>query len=214
MKIRITVLVLALVLLTGSCSTDSIPEPHYSGEYTLSGYVLDEITNAPISGAEVFILEKEGGILVQTPDKQIAFTKTDGNGYYEIKFPVQAAGYLYMFQARAQHKNYFTKPNPERVTIAKSGKSTFDWKLEPPTWVKISANKISNATYMNFQGNRISGTFHNDNLDSTYQFMVGAGEPLDITLFSYFNNPDSSSNSNQNFGMLIPFDTAEVTLKY
>ncbi|TNE81758.1 MAG: hypothetical protein EP332_02815 [Bacteroidetes bacterium] len=191
-----------------------MPKHPYNGDYSLSGYVLDEITSAPISGAEVFILEKEGGILVQTPDKQIAFAKTDGNGYYEIKFPVQAAGYLYMFQARAQDINYFTKPNPERITIAKSGKSTFDWKLEPPAYVNLKFIGSGNATSLDYTtSNSLGKGGISGDADTSF---LEIGQTLsDFTIMTWVNRGrDLLYKKEHNLGILSPFDTASYTIHF
>ncbi len=208
MKTSLLLLLLIPAGLLLSCQKQPAMLPEYSGEYTLTGYVLDEVTKAPIWGAEVFILEREGGYMSQTTDKQIAFTKTDGNGRYEIKFPVQKAGYLYLFQARAQHKNYFTKPSPKMITISKTGNSSLDRKLEPPAYVNLQLISSGNATKLDYTTSNGPGEGGISGNSDTSVFEI-ANTISDFTIMTWvYQGEDLLYKKSYNLGQLSPFDTS------
>ena len=130
MRTATSLLIFFGCLLVGSSCKKDREVAKYTGDYTITGKVIDEITGAGIAGANVGVIERGRDATSHLGGKTVAFDKSDADGNFTLTFSASSEDNNYELTANAL--TYFDKSGGgDLITFTKNGSKTQNITLTP-----------------------------------------------------------------------------------
>ncbi len=195
-----------------SCSKDR-EVAKYTGEYTITGKVVDEITGKGISQANVGVIERDRDATSHLGGKTVASDKSDMDGNFSLTFSANSEKNHYELTANAL--TYFEKSGGgDAITFTKNGSKTQNVYLLPQCHLKgfIKGNKGGSEISSSYGGN--GGLSFYQGVDT---FVTANAYPNKEISFSYFVYYSDTSKNYKKTIILpppAPHDTAYYLIEF
>ncbi len=179
------ILVIGIPLLFLSCRKDR-EVAKYSGEYTITGKVVDKISGFSIPHASVGVIGRSRDATSHFGGKTVAFDKSDDDGNFTLKFSANSEDNNYELTANAL--TYFTKTSGDDVRFTKNGSRTQNVLLMPYGYLTlhIKGNKGGDKLSVSAGG---GGSNYNQGVDTIKTYNKTPGQEAYL-VYGAFNQKD------------------------
>ncbi|MHB1278307.1 MAG: peptidase associated/transthyretin-like domain-containing protein [Bacteroidia bacterium] len=206
------ILVISVPLFFFSCKKDR-EVAKYTGEYTITGKVIDEITGKGILQATVGVIEQDRDATSHLGGKTVAFDKSDADGNFTLTFSANSEKNNYELTANAL--TYFERSGGgDIVTFTKNGSKTQNIYLLPQCYLKvfIKGNKGGYEIASSFGGN--GGLSFYQGVDTSVSVNAYPNKEISFNYFVYY--PDTAKNYKETVVLppTAPHDTAYCLIEF